>query len=130
MYERLQHAPPARLFHFQRKEHGLPAESRGTRSAVRKSGDMNAKVILNSEAKEREDMVVSDTTLARINELAKKAKTVGLTEEEIAERDRLRQEYLRNFRQKFRSQLEQIQILEPDGSVTPVRSRTANDKKN
>ena len=78
---------------------------------------MNAKVILNSEAKEREDMVVSDTT-------------VGLTEEEIAERDRLRQEYLRNFRQKFRSQLEQIQILEPDGSVTPVRSRTANDKKN
>ena len=46
-------------------------------------------------------MVVSDTTLARINELAKKAKTVGLTEEEIAERDRLRQEYLRNFRQKF-----------------------------
>ena len=28
------------------------------------------------------------------------------------------------------SQLEQIQILEPDGSVTPVRSRTANDKKN
>ena len=60
-------------------------------------------------------MVVSDTTLARINELAKKAKTVGLTEEEIAERDRLRQEYLRNFRQKFRSQLEQIQILEPAG---------------
>lgn len=91
---------------------------------------MNAKVILNSEEKEKEDMVVSDTTLARINELAKKAKTVGLTEEEIAERDRLRQEYLRNFRQKFRSQLEQIQILEPDGSVTPVRSRTANDKKN
>ncbi|MEI3500177.1 MAG: DUF896 domain-containing protein [Anaerovoracaceae bacterium] len=53
-----------------------------------------------------------------------------MTEEEIAERDLLRQEYLRNFRQKFRSQLEQIQILEPDGSVTPVRSRTANDKKN
>lgn len=63
---------------------------------------MNAKVIMNSEEKEREDMVVSDTTLARINELAKKAKTVGLTEEEIAERDLLRQEYLRNFRQKFR----------------------------
>lgn len=75
-------------------------------------------------------MVVSDETLARINELAKKDKTVGLTEEEIAERDRLRKEYLTNFRQKFRSQLEQIQILEPDGSVTPVRKRTTNDKKN
>ena len=91
---------------------------------------MNAKVILNSEAKEREDMVVSDTTLARINELAKKAKTVGLTERgNCGKMIGLRQEYLRNFRQKFRSQLEQIQILEPDGSVTPVRSRTANDKK-
>ena len=55
-------------------------------------------------------MVVSDTTLARIRRTRKKAKTAGLTEEEIAERDRLRQEYLRNFRQKFRSQLEQIQI--------------------
>ena len=49
-----------------------PRRKPGDGSAVRRSGDMNAKVILNSEEKEREDMVVSDTTLARINELAKK----------------------------------------------------------
>lgn len=75
-------------------------------------------------------MVVSDEILARINELAKKAKTEGLTEEEKLEREQLRQEYLQNFRKKFRSQLEQIQILEPDGSVTPVRRKTSNDRKN
>lgn len=65
-------------------------------------------------------MVISDKKLERINELAKKAKTVGLTEEEIAERDILRKEYLQNFRKRFESQIERIQILEPDGSITPV----------
>lgn len=75
-------------------------------------------------------MVVSDKTLARINELAKKAKTVGLTEEEIAERDRLRQEYLKNFRKRFISQIEQIQIVESDGSITPVKKKSKNDKMN
>ena len=75
-------------------------------------------------------MVVSDKTLARINELAKKAKTVGLTAEEIAERDQLRQEYLKNFRKRFVSQIEQIQIVEPDGSITPVKRKSKNDKMN
>ena len=69
-------------------------------------------------------MVVSDKKLERINELAKKAKTVGLTEEEKAERDLLRKEYLENFRKRFENQLQQIQILEPDGSVTPVRRKS------
>ncbi len=75
-------------------------------------------------------MVISDKKLERINELAKKAKTVGLTEEEIAERDILRKEYLQNFRKRFESQIERIQILEPDGSITPVRKRTKNEDMN
>ncbi len=46
----------------------------------------------------------------RINELAKKKKTVGLTEEETAEQQELRQAYLKVFRESFRNQLENVEI--------------------
>lgn len=72
--------------------------------------------------------VVTQEKIDRINELARKAKAEGLTEEEAAERHQLRQEYLENFRRNFKSQLSQIQIVEPDGSVTPVVSK--GKKKN
>lgn len=48
----------------------------------------------------------------RINELAKKAKSVGLTEAEKAEQQRLRQEYLANFRKKFKAQLDAIEFVD------------------
>ena len=55
-------------------------------------------------------MVISDKKLERINELAKKAKTVGLTEEEKAERDLLRKEYLEAVRRNFKATLDSIEI--------------------
>ena len=48
----------------------------------------------------------------RINVLAKKAKTEGLTDEEIAERDALRREYLDAIRKNFRQTLESIEIID------------------
>ncbi len=54
--------------------------------------------------------------IARINELAHKAKAEGLTPEEIQERDILRKEYVAAFRQSLVSQLESITIVEPDGT--------------
>ncbi|MCH5210966.1 MAG: DUF896 domain-containing protein [Oscillospiraceae bacterium] len=51
----------------------------------------------------------------RINELAKKAKGEGLTEEEIAEREVLRREYLDAIRQNFRQTLESIEIIDKKG---------------
>ncbi|MDO5133924.1 MAG: DUF896 domain-containing protein [Eubacteriales bacterium] len=60
--------------------------------------------------------------LDRINALARKAKSVGLTEEETAEQKALRREYLRDFRETLRGQIENITIVEPDGSLTPVKS--------
>ena len=42
--------------------------------------------------------------LDRINELAKKKKTVGLTEEELNEQAVLREEYLKDFRSRLKQQ--------------------------
>ena len=68
---------------------------------------------------ENEDLSVT----SRINELAKKAKTVGLTKEEEAERDVLRREYINAFRQNLRSQLDRIEIVESDGSKSPLKKK-------
>ena len=57
-----------------------------------------------------------DDMIARINELAKKAKGEGLTQEEVAERDRLRREYIAAYRASLVSQLENTYIVEPDGT--------------
>lgn len=54
----------------------------------------------------------------RINTLAHKAKSVGLTEEEKKERDALRKEYIATIRMNLRNQLDNIDIQEKDGSVT------------
>ena len=51
----------------------------------------------------------------RINTLAHKAKSVGLTEEEKKERDALRKEYIATIRMNLRSQLDNISIKEEDG---------------
>ena len=50
--------------------------------------------------------------LQRINELAHKAKAEGLTDEEKAERDVLRKEYLADFRKRVRSQIERIEVVD------------------
>lgn len=54
--------------------------------------------------------------IERINELARKAKAEGLTEEELAEQKQLREEYIRDFRAQFRNTLEHTVIQYPDGS--------------
>lgn len=54
--------------------------------------------------------------IERINELAKKAKAEGLTEEEKAEQKALREEYILEFRAQFKSTLEHTVVQYPDGS--------------
>lgn len=55
-----------------------------------------------------------DKLVTRINELARKQKTVGLNEEEVSERAKLREIYLSNFRNNFRNQLNNIEIVDKD----------------
>lgn len=64
--------------------------------------------------------------LARINELARKAREEGLTPEEIKERDEMRQAYLKLFREGFNQQLMGIKIVDADGNdVTPKKLKDA-----
>lgn len=61
---------------------------------------------------------MTEEKIARINELARKAKKEGLTEAETVERANLRREFIADIRMNLRSQLDQIDIQEEDGSVT------------
>ena len=60
----------------------------------------------------------------RINELARKAKQAGLTEEEKAEQQSLRQEYLQSIRADLHQTLERVRIVDQDGKAGPVKKRT------
>ena len=61
--------------------------------------------------------------IARINELAKKSKTTGLTEAEKAEQQALRREYIDDMKASLRAQLANTSIQEPDGTIHKVTRR-------
>ena len=62
----------------------------------------------------------SDTT-KRINELARKAKISGLSQDEIQERDMLRKKYLENFKKNFKKDiLDNIYLVDEDGTKTKL----------
>ena len=66
--------------------------------------------------------------LQRINELAKKKKTVGLTAEEQAEQKKLYKIYLGEIRQQFSATLDNVSVEEKDGTVVPFK-QAYNKKK-
>ena len=73
--------------------------------------------------------MMDNTKIDRINTLAHKAKSVGLTEEEKKEQAELRQEYLA-VRQNLKAQLDNIDIKEKDGSVTNLGEKYGRKKAN
>ena len=66
----------------------------------------------------------------RINTLAHKAKSVGLTEEEKKEQAELRQEYLASVRNNLRAQLNNVNIKEKDGTITNLGEKNGRKKGN
>lgn len=52
--------------------------------------------------------------IERINELARKSKSEGLTPEEKEEQAQLRKEYLGKFREHFKGQLDSIRFVDDD----------------
>ena len=69
------------------------------------------------------NMAITDEQIKRINELYKKAKAEGLTEEEKAEQQLLRNEYIASFRANLRGTLDRIEIVNPDGSTTMLKKQ-------
>lgn len=67
--------------------------------------------------------------LNRINELAKKKKTVGLTAEEQAEQKKLYKIYLGEIRQQFNATLDNVSVKEKDGKVVPFKKAYKKDEK-
>ena len=62
----------------------------------------------------------------RINELAKKQKSQGLTEQEKQEQYTLRREYIDSFKRSLVGQLENTYILRPDGTKEKVTRKDEN----
>ena len=58
--------------------------------------------------------MITQEKIDRINELAKKKKTLGLTEEEQAEQKRLYREYIDAFKANLKAQLETIEVVDDD----------------
>ena len=56
----------------------------------------------------------------RINELARKKKAEGLTEEELKEQAELRAQYLREFRANMEETLKMVRVEQEDGSYKPL----------
>ena len=65
----------------------------------------------------------------RINVLAHKAKSVGLTEEEKKERELLRKEYLASVRMNLRSQLDNIDVKMDDGTIVNLGEKYGIKKR-
>ncbi|WP_314164479.1 DUF896 domain-containing protein [Lachnoanaerobaculum gingivalis] len=63
---------------------------------------------------------MDNTKIDRINALAHKQKSVGLTEEEKIEQAALRKEYIESIRESLRANLNNISIQEADGSITDL----------
>ena len=62
----------------------------------------------------------------RINELARKKKAEGLTEEELAEQAALRAQYLKEFRANMEATLQAVRVEQEDGTYKPLEKKKLN----
>lgn len=66
---------------------------------------------------------MKEEKIARINALARKAKTQPLTPEELAERDALRREYIAAVKASLTSQLDNTYIVDEQGNKRKLQKK-------
>lgn len=68
--------------------------------------------------------------IQRINELYRKSQAEGLSEAEKKEQDLSRKEYIANVKKNLRNQLNNIDMVNDDGSVENLGEKYGNKKRN
>ena len=68
--------------------------------------------------------------IQRINELYRKSQAEGLSEADKKEQDLLRKEYIANVKKNLRNQLNNIDMVNDDGSVETLGEKYGNKKRN
>ena len=68
--------------------------------------------------------------IQRINELYRQSQAEGLSEAEKKEQDLLRKEYIANVKKNLRNQLNNIDMVNDDGSVENLGEKYGNKKRN
>ena len=66
---------------------------------------------------------MTEERIARLNELARKKKTIGLTEEEKQEQAMLREEYLAAIRASLEAQLDNVYYMDSEGNEQKLQKR-------
>jgi uncharacterized protein YnzC (UPF0291/DUF896 family) len=75
--------------------------------------------------------MLEEHKMNRINHLANKKKSKGLTEEEGREQSKLRSEYLQSFRTSFKKTIENTKVIDPEGTdVTPEKIKEIQRQNN
>lgn len=64
---------------------------------------------------------MENSKIERLNELAKKAKNTTLSDEELAERDILRKEYIASFKANLKATLDNVVIVDKEGNRKSLR---------
>ena len=74
---------------------------------------------------------MTEEKIKRINELARKQKAEGLTDEEKAEQAELRREYIESYKRSLVAQLENTYIVDDQGNKQKLteRVKTKEEKK-
>lgn len=73
---------------------------------------------------------MDEQKIKRINELYRKSKEEGLSDDEKQEQKLLRAEYLETIRGNLKSQLNRIDIQEKDGTIINLGEKFGNKKAN
>ncbi len=99
----------------QNKSRKRKAKNKSILTLYKKAGSVQDKN--KEEQKGQKDNMTLNEKIARINALYKKSQAEGLTEEERKEQALLRSEYAASVRDNLRSQLNNINIQNDDGSI-------------